>query len=287
MSCAYVSSLNHLFSSSSLDCMVRGEESRALRKAYDVCFPDGECRSRGDVVEESFRLMGRGYRNEYFFENTLVNKLLLGRYGLSSATALSQVPVGNCIADLVIINGKAVVYEIKSPLDNFERLANQLSNYYKAFTEVCLVVSEEQYAKACSVIGDGPVGLCVVTRRGTVSNVFGRKPGMVVECLEHKAVFQLLRKAEYEDVIRGWFGSLPETTPVTHYRECFKWFCSIPVVEAQRLAVAKLKQRKSHAQKRVADVPYSLRSLVYFSKMKDRDYDALAGFLSGRMEGLG
>ena len=43
-----------------------------------------------------------------------------------------------------MINGKAVVYEIKTELDTFERLATQIDDYYKAFDHVCVVASDSQ-----------------------------------------------------------------------------------------------------------------------------------------------
>ena len=41
------------------------------------------------------------------------------------------------------LNGKAVVYEIKTELDNLERLESQISDYYKAFDHVAVVTCIE------------------------------------------------------------------------------------------------------------------------------------------------
>ena len=53
----------------------------------------------------------------------------------------SQVRIGHSIADFVMINGEGRVYEIKSDLDNFDRLYDQLRDYYRAFSKVSVLVS--------------------------------------------------------------------------------------------------------------------------------------------------
>ncbi|MBC8060944.1 MAG: sce7726 family protein, partial [Clostridiaceae bacterium] len=50
-------------------------------------------------------------------------------------------------ADFILINGSAVVYEIKTELDTLDRLDSQIENYYKAFTKVCVITSESNYNK--------------------------------------------------------------------------------------------------------------------------------------------
>ncbi|MBU5889902.1 sce7726 family protein, partial [Vibrio cholerae O1] len=75
-------------------------------------------------------------RNEYFYKNTLLNKLLLGKHSLNTTTAITEIPINKSKADFILINGKAVVYEIKTGLDSFERLESQIEDYFKAFVNV-------------------------------------------------------------------------------------------------------------------------------------------------------
>ncbi|WP_245780719.1 sce7726 family protein [Gracilibacillus orientalis] len=71
-------------------------------------------------------------------------------------------------ADFILINGKAVVYEIKTELDTFERLNSQINDYFRAFDHVCVVTSESQYKKAEKKLKDSKVGICVLTKRNTI-----------------------------------------------------------------------------------------------------------------------
>jgi hypothetical protein len=108
---------------------------------------DTEAKNNGELINEIYRFMMRNYRNEYFYINTLLNKLLLKKHSINTTTALTQIPIGKSKADFILINGNAVVYEIKSELDGFDRLETQLKDYYRAFNHVCVVTSEGNYEK--------------------------------------------------------------------------------------------------------------------------------------------
>ena len=56
---------------------------------------------------------------------------------------MTEIPVGNAKPDFILINGKAVVYEIKTEFDNFDRLENQITEYYRAFNHVAIVTHEK------------------------------------------------------------------------------------------------------------------------------------------------
>lgn len=73
-----------------------------------------ECKKNSEVICEIYNKLKLEYRNEYFYKNTLLNKLLLGIHSINTTTALTELPIGNSKADFVMINGKAVVYEIKT-----------------------------------------------------------------------------------------------------------------------------------------------------------------------------
>ena len=63
-----------------------------------------------------------------------------------------------------MINGKGVVYEIKTELDNLERLNSQIEDYYKAFTNVVIVTYEENIEKVSNIIPES-VGIMKLTKR--------------------------------------------------------------------------------------------------------------------------
>ena len=73
-------------------------------------------------------------------------------HSVNTTTALTEVAIAKSKADFVLINGKAVVYEIKTELDNLERLCSQIDDYYKAFDHVA-VVTYEKICNSCKGAG--------------------------------------------------------------------------------------------------------------------------------------
>ena len=108
---------------------------------------DPECKTHGQIISEIYCQLGHSYRNEYYYTNTLLNKLLVGIHNVNTTTALSQVRIAKHIADFVMINGEGCVYEIKSDLDNFDRLSDQIYDYFKAFSKVSVLASQHERDK--------------------------------------------------------------------------------------------------------------------------------------------
>ena len=99
----------------------------------------------------------------------MLNKLLLGVHSVNTTTALTEVAIAKSKADFVLINGKAVVYEIKTELDNLERLSSQVDDYYKAFDHVAVVTYEKNLQQLQKVLDsiDKPVGIYVLRKMGS------------------------------------------------------------------------------------------------------------------------
>lgn len=231
------------------------------------------------LISEVYRFMAKSYRNEYFYQNTLLNKLLLGRHSLNTTTALTQIPVGKSKADFVLINGKAVVYEIKTELDTFDRLETQLKDYYKGFNNVCVVTSERQYERAKILLKNTPVGIYVLTSHNTISSKLRKEPIEDNSQLNHTTIFKLLNKPEYEQVLLEYYGTLPVTSQVFYYGKCFDLFSDIPISKAYQLALKQLKKRNKICRDELHQIPYELKSLFYFSKSTKLQFQKLLDFL--------
>ena len=229
------------------------------------------------LIKKLYEYMGKNYRNEYFYQNTLLNKLLLGKHSLNTTTALTQIPIAKSKADFILINGKAVVYEIKTELDTFERLKTQLKDYYKAFDHVCVVTCENNYKKLEKLLENTPVGIYILTNRNTLK--FKKEPIKNIEKLEHKSIFKILHKKEYENILLEYFQYLPNTTPVFYYRECYNLFSKIPLEKAYNIFLKQLKNRNKIKKDEFIKVPYELKSLLYFYNPSNEDYLKLDKFL--------
>jgi hypothetical protein len=277
--------LNHLFTQRVLSSLMRKRSNEVYGTAVQRYIHDPAGKDNGTLLSEIYRHMAKEYRNEYYYQNTLINKLLCGKHSINTTTALSQIPIRKSKADLILINGQAVVYEIKTELDTFNRLNTQLYDYFRAFSHVCVVTSENQFELAAHILADTPVGIYVLTQQNTISSKLRKEPRADASRLEHAAVFKVLRKHEYEHVLLLYYGSLPDATPAFYYGECFERFSRIPILEAYDMAIKQLRQRNRIALSDYKKVPFELKSLIYFSKPSKSDLQAINAFLSNQYVG--
>lgn len=237
------------------------------------------------LISEIYRFMSKSYRNEYFYQNTLLNKLLLGRHSVNTTTALTQIPICKSKADFILINGKAVVYEIKTELDTFDRLDTQLRDYFKAFNHVCVVTSESQYAHAVDLLQETSVGIYVLTLQNTISTKLRKEPEENNSQLDYTAIFKILHKREYESILLQYFGELPVTSQVFYYGECLKKFSQIPIKHAYEMSIKQLKKRNRIRVSEFEKMPYELKSLIYFASPSVSDWQNINSFLNQKRRG--
>ncbi|WP_308779542.1 sce7726 family protein [uncultured Clostridium sp.] len=243
-----------------------------------------ESKENGCLISEIYTLMRKKYRNEYFYKNTLLNKLLLGVHSLNTATALTEVPICNSKADFILINGKAVLYEIKTELDTFDRLEGQINDYYKAFNNVCVVTCESNYKRINSILENTNVGICILTNRNTIST--RKNPIEYNSKLNHETMFKVLRKKEFENILLKYYGELPETTQFKYYSACFEKFKGIEIKEVHKYMINELKKRnKIDVEEYNKYVPNELKFIAYFGNYKKDDYRKLNYFLNKKFRG--
>lgn len=277
--------LNRLFTQNVFFNMIDTHNNTTYGTVIQRFVNDPEDKDNGTLISEVYKFMAKSYRNEYFYQNTLLNKLLLGKHSINTTTALTQIPISKSKADFILINGKAVVYEIKTELDTFERLDTQLRDYFKAFNHVCVVTSESQYDRAASILEDTSVGIYVLTQQNTISAKLRKEPVEDNSRLDHTAIFKVLNKREFENTLLQYFGELPVASQAFYYGECLKQFSQIPILEAYKLALKQLKKRNRIEVNEFEKIPYELKSLIYFSSPSTSDWRAINGFLNQKFGG--
>ena len=269
--------LNRIFTRSIFKNLLESPDDMTYCTVVKRYIDDPESKSNQEIISEIYHVMKKQYRNEYFYKNTILNKLLLGRHSLRTTIALAEIPVAKSKADFILINGKAIVYEIKTELDSFERLDNQLSDYYKAFSHVCVVTCESNYDAILKKLENTPVGICVLTKKNTVST--RKEPEEDISKLELSMMFKILRKTEYESIVKDHYGELPKVSQFNYYSTCQKLFCDLDINSAYDFFLRELKKRHKIDIVEYSKVPYELKSLIYFSKFRKKDYLQLNNFL--------
>lgn len=239
----------------------------------------------GNAISQIYQYMNCQHRNEYYYKNTILNQLLIKKHDVYTTAALTELPIGESKADFIMINGRGIVYEIKTDLDNLLRLENQINDYYKVFSYVYVVVGKKQFEKVKDFLEDQRVGIYELSDKGNL--IQRRKAFCNREYLSYEAMFQLLRKAEFETILLKHYGKLPEVNNFQYYRECLKWIKKINIITLQKEVMECLKKRTLLLieNKLEENVPYELRFYAYFSKKFQSNYEELDAFLCKEVEG--
>ena len=238
-----------------------------------------------EIISEIYRYMKNNYRNEYLYKNTLLNKLLLysEKHSIDNTTALTEIIVGKSKADFVLINGNAEVYEIKTELDNFDRLENQIHDYYKAFDRINIVTSSDKCDALKNILSNSKIGIYALDKKLKLIEI--KKARSEKKYLDYKTIFKILRKKECENILLNIYRELPNVSQFDYYKECLKKFGEIDMKEMHSLFIAELKKRCCIEKKYFVTLPRSINSLVYFSNIKKLDFEKLFSFLESTYNG--
>jgi len=213
----------------------------------------------GDTFEAAFRILRTsGNRDEYIYRAALIHKELMGKHSLRTASVLNEFRVGLCKADLVILNGTATVYEIKSERDSLVRLAHQIENYQRVFSCVNVIASENHIEAVLGTVPDN-VGVLCLSRRYQITPV--RKaldcPARICPAM----VFESLRIAEAISVLQAMGIAVPETPNTQKHAVMRALFARLDPVALHAQMVSTLKQTRNLASLGdfIARLPKSLQ----------------------------
>lgn len=267
--------LTRVFSRSVLnDFYTKSIPNNSIYKdAVNRFIPDHNEKTYTENFEELYSLLKNHYRNEYYYKNTLLNKLLLGVHSPNTTTALTELPIGESKADFILLNGKAIVYEIKTDLDNFDRLDSQIHNYYKAFNHVGIVASELNKNKLLSMYENSDVGIFIIKKNGSISTI--KRPTTRNSGLSLSTIFAILRKQEYEELILSFYENLPQVNQFEYYECCRRLVTSLSIEQVYPIFLNLLKKRYAVENDIFFKLPDSLKFLGYFSSLNKIQYKKL------------
>lgn len=234
--------------------------------------------SNGEVFSFCYRMLDKNYRNEYFYKNTLLNKTIFGVNSPNTATALAEFNIYKSKADFILLtNQKAEVFEIKTELDNLERVAMQIEDYYKIFSYVSIVTSESNYYKTYQLFKGSTVGIKVLNNRNNIT--IKKEPIFNDYELDSEAMFKSLRKNEFESILQKYYGKLPDVTQFQYYKECLKWFEKLDIQYLQEQTANILKKRNKIIETNdLFEIPMELKYLIYFSALTSGDIKKITFF---------
>jgi hypothetical protein len=233
-----------------------------------------------ELFESAFALLTRkDFRYEYAYRAAVTHKILLGKHSLKTASMLSEFRVGTSKADLVILNGRSTVYEIKSERDNLDRLTAQLSSYFKVFSRVNIITSENHVDAVLSIVPPY-AGVLLLNNRLKISTV--RESEDHLKALCPLAVLDSLHRGEAFEVLHAFEVPIPEVPNTRVYAELQKIFSKLPPRELHKCMIGVLKETRSllPLSELAGALPKSLKPLVFSTSIRQRDHDRLISSLT-------
>lgn len=224
----------------------------------------------GSVFDAAFRVLKQsGMRDEYVYRNAITQKILLGRHSLNTATMLSEVRAGLCKADVVVLNGTATAYEIKSERDSLARLQNQLRNYTGVFASVNVVVSPLHVREVLAAVPKD-IGVLSLSQRFTLQTE--QEAQNRPERTSPLMILELLRADEAVSVLDALDIESPKVPNTQLRSELGKIFaCLDPTVVHDQMAKT---LRSSRSQAALSDfvesIPSSLKGVSLAKKVDAR-----------------
>lgn len=275
--------LSRLFSSTVIREMARsGRSPLFARLAGQLRLVSEQDRVRG-LFEAAFDVLQReGNRDEYIYKAALTHNVLLGKHSLHTASMLNEFRVGDCKADIAILNGTATVYEVKSERDSLARLERQVNAYLKVFARVYIVAAENHVDAVLASVPDD-VGVLRLDKRLQISPL--RDAPERTERTTPAAIFDCLRTQEARLILTS-AGILVPAVPNTAIHSVLReLFVKLDAREAHAGMVRVLKQTRNllPLSDLVSQLPPSLQPAALSVPLRKVDHARLVEAVNTRL----
>ncbi|PVZ86693.1 hypothetical protein C9426_14855 [Serratia sp. S1B] len=243
-----LSALARLFSAAVFREMAKKGRSALFRRLLgeiELVDSVGTDATVGELFDSAFEILKVvGHRDEYIYRAAISQKVLMGTHSLRTASMLNEFRAGSSKADLVILNGTATVYEIKSERDSLARLSNQVENYKRVFAKVNVIASESHLKGILEAV-PCDVGVMYLSKRYQIRTV-----REAVDCparICSRTVFESLRIAESIEILKAMGVGVPDVPNTQRHSVLRELFATLDPVELHAEMVRTLKRTRDLA----------------------------------------
>ncbi len=245
---------------------------------YAAAYSRPSANSYLDFIIQAYSELKRSYRCEYVFKNELLRRLL-NHYRGANTVAFSEFRVGDAIADMVLVNGESRVFEIKTEYDTPKRLEGQLCEYSKVFDKCFLVVPKEKADEYSKIVSEETGIIAVSFERGRVCMDQEYRPATKNTEIDVSVLMRTLRTPEYRNIVKSFYGYLPDVTDFEMFGACEQMMSVIPSSELSVLFKREIKKRKCYFDE-LRGVPIPIRQTCLALNLKPQEMEQLIENLS-------
>ncbi|MDP8040076.1 MULTISPECIES: sce7726 family protein [Pasteurellaceae] len=231
-----------------------------------------------DIIKLLYKMLQKKYRCEYIYKNYLFLNIIK-EYGLTKTLTINEFKISSSKADLLLLNGSARVFEIKTELDDFSKLSKQLEDYQKFADFVFIVTNEKNGVKLSVEYANTNIGIIIFNGQNKLEML--KEAGSNVSLFDFDTIFKLLRKQEYLDLVADNFGVIPAVPNTKIFRACYEELATIDIIKFQQQVINKLKERKllNPSLLRSRKTPKELKYICNSLNFNEQEYHSLYNFL--------
>ena len=229
----------------------------------------------GTVFDQAFaQLKRRVHRHEYIYKAVLTQKVLLGIHSLQTASMVTEFRVGECKADVVILNGTGTVYEIKSERDSLTRLVRQIDAYSRVFAAVNTIVGENHLREVEKILPEH-VGIMVLSDRFQISTLKTAINDPMRT--DTAAIFDAINQREASHILKSLGNILPDLPNTQRYVALRELFLTLDSETAHRGMVDCLRSTRNLRPLSgiLKSAPESLYAAIISSPLNKREQDRM------------
>lgn len=282
-----LAAVSRLFSSGVIHEMARkGKSPLFARLAHKSLLVDARTKKQHvhTLFDKAFALLEQdGCRDEYIYKAALTQKILLGRHSLQTASMLNEFRVGQCKADVVILNGTSTVYEVKSERDSLSRLERQVEAYSLVFARL-YVIAAEMHVPAVMASVPKDVGVMRLNSRYQISTV--REAVDRADDTSPSAIFDAIRTAEARLILKARGITIP-VVPNTRLNAALReLFVQLMPRDAHDGMVDVLRKTRNllPLSALVAQLPLSLQTAALSVPLRKLDHERLVAAVNTPLE---
>lgn len=238
----------------------------------------------GEIFDEAFNILkAKGNRDDYVYRTALVQKILLGKHSLNTATLLNETRIGRRKVDLGILNGTSTAYEIKSERDSLSRLLPQLNSYEKVFARVNVVTSENHLHRIAELVPQH-IGIILLSKRFTLQIV--REASEDLDRLDPLSMLDVLRTTEAKEVLANLKQEIPQVPNTQIRTELAGVFKNLPpeLVHRQMVTTIRINRSQHSLASFVDNVPSSLKAAALTTSFNNSEQAGLRRAIATPLE---
>nr|WP_315001950.1 MmcB family DNA repair protein [uncultured Capnocytophaga sp.] len=273
--------LSQIFSPPMFYKIIREDDTSSFQKKIDkhLRIKNQHYRNNTDIIKKIYAHLSDDYPCEYIYKNSLFLDIIK-KYGLEDTVVLNEFRVGASKADLTMLNGEIKIYEIKTALDDFTKLAKQLADYQKIADKVYIVTSPKFSEKLFSEYKDSNIGICILQNKEELEEVKPAKSN--IHYFDFATIFKTLRKPEYLSLVRECFTEIPDVPNTKIFRTCYNLLSQLNIEEFQKKVLKKLKERNISEYKLLISnkIPKELKYICNSLDLNKEEYQKMLNFLT-------